>query len=220
MPAISTATLSFLHDLALNNNRDWFQSNRDRFNKAAANFETFVFSLIAGISEFDKGLGAVDPRECIFRIYRDVRFSTNKLPYKENFGAYIAPSGRKSSMSGYYIHIQPGVSFASGGLYMAPAPVMKAVRQAMVDSRNEFLDIVNNTKFVSLLTFDGVEQTKRVPLDFPADETLSPYLRLKHITPSHYISDRDILKSNFESQVLEVFRAMYPLISFINQAII
>jgi len=102
---IEASTLNFLADLQGNNNREWFQQNRNRYELAFSNFYQLVLSLIAGIGSFDKNLGSPDPKDCIFRIYRDVRFSPNKMPYKQNFGAYIAKGGKKSNLSGYYIHI-------------------------------------------------------------------------------------------------------------------
>lgn len=219
MPGLMKSTLSFLIDLSNNNNREWFQANRNRFEDAKADFERFVFELIAGISQFDRSIGALEAKDCIFRIYRDVRFSKNKLPYKENFGAFIAPGGRNSSLCGYYIHIQPSSSFASGGLYMAPPPVMKAVRQKMVDDRSEFLSIVQNAEFLKILSFDGVEQAKRTPTGFVFDPELDFYLKLKHITPSCDLSDSDLFQPDFHINVLKTFEVMSPLIKFLNQAI-
>lgn len=219
MAGIKKSTLNFLVDLSNNNNREWFQAHREWFEEAKADFESFVFNLIAGIRQFDSSIGMIEPKDCIFRIFRDVRFSANKLPYKENFGAFIAPGGRKSNLCGYYIHIQPSSSFASGGLYMAPPTIMKAVRQKMVDDRKEFLAIVESKNFKDTLTFDGVEQAKRTPAGFSFDKEIDFYLRLKHITPSLDFPDSKVIQPGFETQVLRTFEIMSPLIKFLNQAI-
>jgi uncharacterized protein (TIGR02453 family) len=219
MPGLKKETFDFLVNLSKNNNREWFQANRNSYEQAIADFQQLIFSLIAGISHFDKSIGALEPRDCIFRIYRDVRFSANKNPYKENFGALIAPGGRKGNGCGYYIHIQPGGSFASGGLYMSPAPVMKALRLAMVDNRGEFLSIVNNPKFKSTFTWEGVEQLKRTPAGFQFDSELDLFLRLKHITPSWNFADEELVHPGFDLRAIEVFETLSPLIKFLNQAI-
>ncbi|HDP75271.1 MAG TPA: DUF2461 domain-containing protein [Bacteroidales bacterium] len=219
MPGLQKETFDFLVNLSKNNNREWFQVNRSSYEQAIADFQQFIFSLIAGISHFDKSIGALEPRDCIFRIYRDVRFSANKNPYKENFGAFIAPGGRKSNSCGYYIHIQPGGSFASGGLYMAPALVMKAVRLAMVDNRSEFLSIISNHKFKSTFTWEGVDHLKRIPTGFQSDSELDLFLRLKHITPSCDFPDDKLVHPEFDLKVVEVFETLSPLIKFLNQAI-
>ncbi|MEY1638561.1 DUF2461 domain-containing protein [Tenuifilum osseticum] len=219
MPGLQKETVNFLVNLSNNNNREWFQVNRNYYEQAQTDFQRLVFTLIAGISHFDKSIGALEPRDCIFRIYRDVRFSANKNPYKENFGAFIAPGGRKSSGCGYYIHIQPGGSFASGGLYMAPAPVMKAVRTAMVENRSEFLSVVNNPKFKSTFTWEGVEQAKRTPAGFEFDPELDLFLRLKHITPSRDFTDDELFHPDFDLRAIEVFETLSPLVKFLNQAI-
>lgn len=219
MAKLMKETLVFLENLSKNNNREWFQENKKSYELALSDFQELAFNLIAGISRFDKSIGALEPRDCIFRIYRDVRFSPNKNPYKENFGAFIAPGGRKGNLCGYYIHIQPGSSFASGGLYMAPAPVMKEVRQAMVENRSEFLSIINSPKFKSTFTWEGIEQAKRTPAGFEFDAELDFFLRLKHITPSCDFTDESLLKPNFDSVALAVFETLSPLNKFINNAI-
>jgi uncharacterized protein (TIGR02453 family) len=219
MAGLKKETIKFLQTLSENNNRDWFNAQKTLFEDAKSDFELFVFNLIAGISEFDKSIGALEPRDCIFRIYRDVRFSQNKNPYKENFGAFIAPDGRKSRFCGYYIHIQPGGSFASGGLYMAPGAVMKLVRTAMVENREEFLGIINNPKFKTTFSFEGIEMLKRTPAGFKFDDELDFYLRLKHITPSRVLEDNELTLPNFSDEVLSTFETLSPLIKFLNQTI-
>lgn len=219
MPGLRKETVDFLVNLSSNNNREWFQANRNSYEQAQNDFQRLVFTLIAGISRFDKSIGALEPRDCIFRIYRDVRFSANKKPYKENFGALIATGGRKSNRCGYYLHIQPGESFVSGGLYMAPGAVMKQVRMAMVDNRSEFLSIVNKSEFKSTFTWDGVEQIKRTPSGFHFDPELDFFIRLKHITPLYNFTDELLVQPNFDLMVIELFENLSPLVKFLNQII-
>jgi uncharacterized protein (TIGR02453 family) len=107
----------FLKDLKTNNNREWFQANKDRYDRAKREFESFINDLIPMIRTIDPLVDMVTAKDCVFRIYRDVRFSHDKAPYKPNMGAYIARGGKKSEMAGYYVHFEPGESMLAGGFY-------------------------------------------------------------------------------------------------------
>ncbi|HQC66850.1 MAG TPA: DUF2461 domain-containing protein, partial [Tenuifilaceae bacterium] len=118
-------TLSFLTQLKENNNREWFNQNRKWYDEARSNFVAFVELLIPAIKEFDPTLGLLEAKDCLFRIHRDIRFTHDKTPYKTNFGAFIARGGRKSRFGGYYFHVEPNASMASGGIYMADTATMR-----------------------------------------------------------------------------------------------
>ena len=123
MPAISNTTFKFLKDLNANNTKEWFTANKKRYEEAKAEFETFVGALIKSIAKFDEPVGELDPKKCVFRIYRDTRFSKDKTPYKINMGASFSASRSKiHDHAGYYLHIEPGKSFLAGGAYEPPTP--------------------------------------------------------------------------------------------------
>ena len=125
--------INFLKDLEQNNNREWFQANKVHYDTAKAEFETFINSLIPAIAKFDDSVKLITAKECIFRIFRDVRFAKDKSPYKTNFGAFIAKGGRKNHGPGYYFHLQPGECFLSGGVWMPSPDIMKKIRQEIFD---------------------------------------------------------------------------------------
>ncbi|MBC8153013.1 MAG: DUF2461 domain-containing protein, partial [Bacteroidetes bacterium] len=119
--ALSAATLDFLRDLAQNNNRDWFQANRARYDAAKAEFEEFITRVLHRINA-TQPLGTTTAKDCIFRINRDVRFARDKSPYKLNLAAGIGAGGRKSGHIDYYFHLQPnGETFIGAGMYQ-PTP--------------------------------------------------------------------------------------------------
>jgi uncharacterized protein (TIGR02453 family) len=121
--------LNFISDLKENNNREWFETNKKRYLAVKEKHEIFLDKVIEGIrSSVDPQLGELTGKDCVFRIYRDVRFSPNKEPYKNHIGAYIARGGRKSPRAGYYIHLDPGNCFAGGGIYMPAPDVLKKIR--------------------------------------------------------------------------------------------
>ncbi len=216
---ISPDTINFLAELKENNYREWFQENKDRHTSSIDNFKQLLLKLIAGINEFDKNFGFVEPTDCIFRIYRDVRFSPNKQPYKTNLGAYIAPGGRKSTLAGYYIHIEPNASFLSGGIYMAPNEIMKTIREELFDNQDEFLEITQTEPFKKMFAWDTSEVLKRTPRGFQANSKVDEYLRMKHLAPIHPVNNDILLSNNILEYSLNVYRELYPLINFINKAI-
>ncbi len=118
MTTISNDTFKFLKDLAKNNNKEWFTANKKRYETAKADFEAFVTDMVKNMAKFDPPIGNLEPKKCIFRIYRDTRFSKDKTPYKSNMGANFSVSPSKiHDHAGYYIHIEPGKSFLAGGAY-------------------------------------------------------------------------------------------------------
>ena len=108
---IDQSTFDFLSDLTRNNRREWYHANKDRFKDAQQNYIDFVAMILFRISEFDAEMIGTEPKDCLFRIYRDIRFSKDKTPYKTWFGASMNPGGRKRMGAGYYVHVAPGGEF-------------------------------------------------------------------------------------------------------------
>src|SRR5215207_1645657 len=138
---LAKETIDFLKKLEKNNNRDWFNENKGLFQRANDNVIALTGELIGCISKFDPAVASIDPKTCVFRIYRDVRFSKDKSPYKTNLGAFIAPGGKKAMLPGYYFHLQPGMFFAAAGKHMPDAAELLKIRKAIVANTSEFLKI-------------------------------------------------------------------------------
>ena len=134
----------FLSALKKNNNKEWFEANRKEYETSKKWFEELFENLISGISKLDKGVADLKPKDCLFRINRDVRFGKDKSPYKSNFGAAIAQGGRKSPFGGYYIHIEPGASFIAGGIHMPESEVLKNIRQEIDYNFKDFKKIISS----------------------------------------------------------------------------
>jgi uncharacterized protein (TIGR02453 family) len=122
-------TLNFLKKLAKNNNKEWFDKNRPTYEEVKLEVKSLVKEVVEAIAEFDTSIANLEPKDCMFRINRDVRFSKNKSPYKTNMGFMIAPGGKKSLKSCYYVHIEPGNCFLAGGIHMPSPEQLKAIRQ-------------------------------------------------------------------------------------------
>lgn len=213
---ISKETYQFLKDLRNNNYKEWFHENRPVYDSCRQHFIHVVEILIHEISHFDKSISGIQPKDCIFRINRDIRFSNDKSPYKTNFGAFITPGGRNAGKAGYYIHIEPGGSFLAGGIYMPPSPILKAIRQEIFENYDEFLEIVKDKSFVKYFGDIDAEKLKTAPRGFPKDFIGVEYLKFKHYTVMDAKTDVEFMSEDFLSIVIEEFKALQPLNTFIN----
>jgi len=211
--------LSFLNKLSANNNKIWFDAHKGDYLEAKQNMEEKVQQLINGIATFEPALANEEAKKCIFRIYRDVRFSKNKDPYKNNMGAFIVPGGKKSGNAGYYLHIEPGSSFIAGGIYMPEASVLKRMREDLLYNMDEFKVIIENPEFIN--TFGQIygEKLKNPPKGFPKDFPDIDILKFKSFTVMHPLSYEQVIASDFLEYALEIFKKMKDFNAYINRAI-
>lgn len=208
--------LSFLTELKQNNNREWFQENKSLYEEAKSEFDEFINILIPKIKEFDKDIDVNSAKECTYRIYRDVRFSKNKEPYKTNFGAYISKEGRKSKFAGYYIQIEPELSFAGGGVYCPQPAVLKSIRQDIYSDANKFKEIITDTNFKKIFPEMFGEKLKTAPRGFPKDFEDISLLNYKSYVVVKNLSNKDILSNNFLNKLLDIFKTQKPFNDYIN----
>jgi len=213
--------LQFLTELSQNNNREWFHENKAWYDSLRTEFDRLVATLIAEIAKFDEDLKFLSPKECIFRIHRDIRFSPNKIPYKTHFGAYMAASGgRKSERGGYYLHLEPGDSFLSVGVWMPQPNVLKALRQSVFDNIEELNEIRSDAKFSRYFNnFYDDDALKKLPAGFPKDFPEADLLKLKHYLVDYKLTDDFLASENFITNVLTAFKAGYPFNRFFNYTV-
>ncbi len=217
---ISPAVLEFLTQLKENNNREWFQAHKPAYEKVKKEVEAFVASVIVEVAKFDKSIGLLDAKDCMFRIFRDVRFSPDKSPYKTNIGGFITQGGRKGLNAGYYIHFEPGTCMLAGGVYMPRPDVLKLLRNEVYFHSNEFKAILNKPSFKKLFgDLDDFDKLKKAPKDFPADFPDVDLLKYKSYSVLHTVSDDRILAADYKDYAASVFREMYPFNDFLNRAI-
>nr|NQU92524.1 DUF2461 domain-containing protein [Bacteroidota bacterium] len=211
--------ITFLQALESNNSREWFQSNKDWYDQARQSFVGIVDEVIKGVSAFDPELQLLTPKDCIFRIYRDVRFSKNKDPYKTNMGAAFCKGGRKSEYGGYYLHFEPGASFIGGGKWQPDPKQLKAIRYEIFQNPDEFGGILEGEKFKKLFGDMDGEKLQRPPKDFPADFEGIEWLKHKSFTVGKQINDEVEDEHVFIQDVLDQFKTMQPFIQFLNRAV-
>ena len=216
---MNSDTLQFLRLLERNNNREWFQENKNLYLEAQKDVIDFVEQLILEIAEYDSEIEKVDAKKSLFRIYRDTRFSKNKTPYKTNFGASLG-MGKGNQKAGYYLHIEPGKSFLAGGLYMPERDVLKKIRQEISLFPSDFKKVIEHEKFRQNFRGLSVEdKLKRVPNGFDKEDPMAEYLKLKHFIVSHPISDKELLDSSAPKRFAQVFEAIKPLNDYLNSII-
>ena len=209
---------SFLKELKKNNNRVWFKAHKGEYDKAKAEFETFLTLLIAEISKFDKSVNYLEPHDTIFRIYRDVRFSKDKHPYKLNFGASIVAGGRKTGKAGYYIHVQPGESALAGGIYHPEPEVLEAIRKAIDRDGATFKKIVNKASFKKYFGKLSGDRLKRGPKDYAQDHPYIEFLKHKDFIAAHKLSDSEVTAKDFAKVAAKIFRELKDFDDFLNDA--
>ena len=212
--------LQFLTELGQNNNREWFQANKDRHDALRQSFIEEVQQLINRIALFDPEIAGLEAKDCLFRIYRDIRFSPDKTPYKTHFAAYMAScGGRGSERSGYYIHLEPGSCLLSGGVWCPPPALLKKLRQDIYDHIDEFVAILENPAFKKTFpTMEG-EVLKRMPAGYPADFKYDEILRHKDFSVASYKPDAFFSASDWMDQSVDCFKQLLPFNRFLNYTV-
>jgi uncharacterized protein (TIGR02453 family) len=217
---LSKSSLLFFTELKHNNHREWFLNHKKEYEFAKKEFAFFISELIASYGLKDPSIAHLEPKDCLFRINRDVRFSKDKSPYKTNMGASINTGGKKGVMAGYYFHLEPGASFVGGGLYMPDSPTLAKLRQEIDYNWQEFEAILENKAFKTIFKdLDKSDDIKlqRIPKGYEMENPAAEYLKLKSFVAISKLTDVELLDKNLLKQTVEAFTALQPLILFINR---
>lgn len=212
--------LKFLRQLEANNHKAWFDSHKNAYLEARSHFNAIVEKLLEGISSFDSSIKGVGVNDCTYRIYKDMRFSKDGLPYKTHFGAFIARGGRKSGYSGYYFHIGTGSgesypcrSFLAAGNYYMDPKVLKVVREDIELGGGDFDRIIRSLH--PSLSLDQDQKLKKAPAGFDPEGAYIDYIKLKNFCLSGDFDDRNPDLDH----ICEVFKTSKPFLDYINRAI-
>jgi len=214
---IKKETLQFLKDIKKNNDRDWFTKNKDKYVAASENFLEFVQSVIDSVAKFDKSVASIEPKDCVFRIYRDTRFAKDKSPYKTFFGAHLMGKNN-CGIAGYYFHFEPGNSFLAGGVHTSEPAQLKAIREEISENGKEFLKIINDKTFKENFKIEG-EKLQNAPKGFDKEDAMGEYMKYKELMIHHHVEDKEILSEGFVDYAAKIFRAMVPFNTFINEPV-
>lgn len=219
---LHSSTIKFLKDLKKNNNKPWFDANRKTYETAKQNFAEFIEAVIKKHAQKDASISHLTPKDCMFRINRDVRFSKDKSPYKSNFGASINSGGKKSLTAGYYFHLEPGECFVGGGIYMPMPEELKKLRQEIDYNFSDFKKIIGSKKFKSAygdLDRSAEYTLSRVPKGYETDNPAAEYLKLKSYVAMVKFSDADLTSKELVKKTVAAFETLQPLLVFLNKAI-
>ncbi|MGW8314039.1 MAG: DUF2461 domain-containing protein [Bacteroidales bacterium] len=210
---------AFLRALDRNNNREWFQEHRKEYQGALELMREFASVLLQGISRFDPSVSDLDPKETLFRIYKDIRFSKDKTPYKTHFGCWMARGGRKSTDAGYYFHMQPDQTFMAAGVHSPPKEQLHLIRQEILYRPEEYLKVTGETSSKGEFERGGEEdKLKTGPLGFPKDFKYLDELNYKHYIFMKGYSNDAVLKSSFPVKLVNDYRELFPLVEYLNHA--
>jgi uncharacterized protein (TIGR02453 family) len=208
--------ITFVRSLRANNNREWFEAHRPEFLAARKHFEDYVAAIIKALSRTEP-VGGLNPKDCIFRMNRDLRFSRDKSPYKPYMGANIAPGGRKSRRLGYYIHIEAADhSIIGGGLY-EPEPSQLAAWRASIDRDSRtFRRIIAKAPFRKYFGQVRDDSLKTAPRGYPKDHPDLDLLQLKRVAIWRELSDKQVLSRRFLRETLDTLKAMRPFLRYLQ----
>ncbi len=215
--------IAFLRDLQQHNDRTWFQAHKEQFADVQARFHVFVDELIKGIAQFDPAISGLNAKECTYRIYRDVRFSADKSPYKTHLGAFICPGGKKSGYSGYYFHVSTGGEgypdnhMLAVGDYCCTPESLKILREDIAYGQGDFEEALRQAD--SRFWLDRGGALKRNPKGFPEGTPYEEYLRLKAFCLCYTPDDDFMLAEGLVSRVADLFRTTRPFLEYINRGI-
>ena len=216
---IQPDTLRFLAGLKKNNNKPWFDAHRTQYEAAKGDLLSLVDSMIKKIAAFDPTIGGLTAKECVFRINRDVRFSKDKRPYKNNLSGYFSKGGKKGSGAGYYLHIEPGGSFAAGGIWMPEPGVLSGIRQEIDYNFDEWGKIISAKAFKKYFP-EGIkgDALTRPPRGYEESNPAIYYLKMKNFIVSRPLTDAELKSKSFTSELSGIFMAMKPMIDLLNLA--
>ena len=217
--------LNFLRDLENNNNREWFNSNKDQYQKVLKKWNTFCESLITEIGRFDEDIAPLTIKDCTYRIYRDTRFSKDKSPYKTHFGVFLAKGGKKSMHAGYYFHIGTGNSseyphahMLASGNYCYDNMAVKILREDISDEWQTFsTSILGQVNRLFIPDMEGA--LKRVPREYDPNAPYADWMRMKSYCLTAKTDDKFLLEDDLTKRVAELFKTTKPFIDYINRAV-
>lgn len=217
---IAAATFKFLRDLDKNNEKAWFEAHRDRYDSALENLTDVAARLIDDAAGYDPAVAKLDldPRKCISRIHRDMRFQKGKPPYKTDWFIMLGGDPQAGKGAGYFLHVQSGGSFAGGGLYTPDAQTLHRIRERISTRFSDWKKVAEGKKLTSIVP-DGVtpsDELKTMPHGFDKDDPAAEYLRMKGYVANRQLTNAELEGDEAHRLVIQAFKAAAPLVAFLN----
>ena len=210
--------INFLEELAANNDRAWFEANRDRYKAVKSRMDAVAKDFIEAVAAFDPSVEGVQVKDATYRIYRDTRFTKDKSPYKTWFGVYVCPRGKRSGFSGYYMHVEPENDYymLCTGAYCPTPGEVKSIREEIMTEGENFVETIRAARGFEI---DWTTAYKRMPQGWSADDPHSEYYRLRNYLLVKVV-DRDyVLADDFISRAAAELSLTRPFNNTLNRAI-
>lgn len=213
MASVTKENLSFLKELRKNNDRDWFTENKESYTENRENIVLFADDLLGKMKQHDN-IETVSGKKSLHRIYRDIRFSKDKTPYKTVWSGSFK-RGTNLLRGGYYFHIEPGNSFLGGGFWGPSSSDLKLIRNNILDYGDELKKIINSSNFEKL---EG-SQLKTSPKGFDKEHEHIDLLRYKQFLLVKRFTDEEVLSKGFSDALNDGFKAMRPFFDYMSEAL-
>ncbi len=216
-----TQILQFLQRLEKNNNKIWMDEHRNEYLDAKSSFENFIDDLLLEMKSVDPSLDMLTAKDCTFRINRDVRFSKNKNPYKNNMSAYFNQHGKKGTGAGYYFHFEPNKCFVACGIWMPANEELKKIRQEIDYNVDDLNGLMKKPAFKKQFE-NGLGQSDKLvrpPKGYEEDNIAIEVLKLKSFIVQKNITDEMLLSNDFKKNIITIIKAGKPLVEFINRSL-
>lgn len=209
--------LTFLRELRANNDRGWFEAHRAPFDTILKpGFEDFVAGLLISATAFDERFAYIEPKRCIFRIYRDVRFSNDKTPYKPRLSAFLSPLGWRGTTPGFYVAIEPGgESMMAAGIYVPEKPVLADLRRRIAEGDAAFDKMMRSKKFAPYLPLD-TDPLARLPAGFPKDHPRGDLLRARRYMVRRTFTDTELTRGDAFGSFKAALRDTAPFVGWLD----
>ena len=219
---LSPKIVQFLQDLNKNNNREWFHDHKAQYEIYKNEYTKLIEDFLQVMIPLDESLRHLEPKNCAFRIARDIRFSKDKTPYKTHAGIWLSGGTKNTNLPGYYIHIEPGKSFIGGGVWWPDALDLKKIRKEIAYFYEDLQAVLDNKKFKK--EFGDLERNdsnalKKAPKDYEKDHEAIEYLKLKSFTAVQQIDDSLLKDQDFVQKLSEKLIALKPLNEFLERAL-
>jgi uncharacterized protein (TIGR02453 family) len=216
---LNKETFQFLELLTKNNNREWFAEHKQLYEVAKEDLFPFIATLIKEFAAIDPQYSADTlPKKTLMRIYRDVRFSKNKDPYKKNFGIAFDVKGYGPNTPSYYLHIEPNNCFFGVGFWQPEASVLKMIREEIDYNSTEFLEIIEAPDFKNAFVLSKEDTLKNAPKGYEIDHPQIAFLKLKSFIAIYKIDDKEFFKPTIVNKLVTVFKNIQPFVLFLRKA--
>jgi uncharacterized protein (TIGR02453 family) len=194
-PFDAARALRWLSGLKKNNDRAWFAAHRGVYDEhIKPEWEDLVTALLVSAASLDERLAHVDPRACLFRLARDIRFSNDKTPYKTAVTAWLSPGGKSGSNAGFYVHVEPGNAFFAAGIYTPEKPALAALRETLAADPRPFERILRAKRMMPYLPLE-TDPLRRIPRGFPKDHPHGALIRARNYLVRRRYGDAEIVRA-------------------------